>query len=359
VLHQNLQELSDFQPVDENYAVINPTALVKDDTGYILAGFNSTDDSMRVVYCKYDLQFNNLWTHSLPVSQLASTCTKTLPTTDHGYIFGQTGDFNASFVKFNADGVMQYNHSLPMGSGVFRIYDIIEGTNCFYFLAYVPQLNGLYQLDIFRLNADFTYSSDFLGSYESDLIPEITGFHAPKVHISKLADGGYMVLAPLYSGQLHRFDANMNLLWHRNLFSDNSNHVAYKIGYGDQPFVELPNGDFLFCATKETEEVCLVRTNNQGIVATEDDAQPVPAHVKAFKAYPNPFNPLVHFDLQVPAKNHMQYKIFNLKGQLVQTLDATSKQTTWKPNNLASGIYFVRLMDNSRVLHTQKIVMLK
>ncbi|MCK5684046.1 T9SS type A sorting domain-containing protein, partial [bacterium] len=70
-------------------------------------------------------------------------------------------------------------------------------------------------------------------------------------------------------------------------------------------------------------------------------------------AYPNPFNPslTLHYGLITDAQTTVQ--IFNLRGQLVQTLvntyqSAGSYNLTWQPVNIGTGVYIVRLESNAQ-----------
>lgn len=64
--------------------------------------------------------------------------------------------------------------------------------------------------------------------------------------------------------------------------------------------------------------------------------------------YPNPFNPTTTLKYQLPVDSRVKLNIYNLLGQVVQTLldgmeSAGYKSVEWKANSLASGIYFYRL----------------
>jgi subtilisin family serine protease len=66
------------------------------------------------------------------------------------------------------------------------------------------------------------------------------------------------------------------------------------------------------------------------------------------QSYPNPFNPTTTIQFQLPAQSHVKLGVYNLLGQVVQTLvddieDAGYKHVEWNASNFASGIYFYRL----------------
>jgi hypothetical protein len=65
-------------------------------------------------------------------------------------------------------------------------------------------------------------------------------------------------------------------------------------------------------------------------------------------AYPNPFNPSTTISFSLPLAGEVSVSVWNLNGQrvadLVQgNLQSGSHQVTWNAENMASGIYLVRL----------------
>ena len=80
-------------------------------------------------------------------------------------------------------------------------------------------------------------------------------------------------------------------------------------------------------------------------------------------AYPNPFNPSTNISLVLNANADLSVKIYNLTGQLVDVIaegnySPSSYNWTWKADNLASGVYFIKTQVGSDV-STQKVMLLK
>jgi beta-N-acetylhexosaminidase len=83
----------------------------------------------------------------------------------------------------------------------------------------------------------------------------------------------------------------------------------------------------------------------------------------ALKNYPNPFNPSTTIVIQIPLKEHVTLKIFDLLGrEIVNLLDedvlAGTKLVAWNAANIASGMYIAQLR-TSREAHNLKLVLLK
>jgi len=64
--------------------------------------------------------------------------------------------------------------------------------------------------------------------------------------------------------------------------------------------------------------------------------------------YPNPFNPKTAISYQLPVSSNVQLVVYNLQGQLVETLvsgeqSAGYYSVNWNGSGFASGVYFYRL----------------
>ncbi len=79
--------------------------------------------------------------------------------------------------------------------------------------------------------------------------------------------------------------------------------------------------------------------------------------------YPNPFNHRTTISYGVPNKSFINIDIFDINGRLVETLVSHEHeigfyQQNWSGRNVASGIYFIKLTAEKRIL-TKKMILLK
>ena len=79
--------------------------------------------------------------------------------------------------------------------------------------------------------------------------------------------------------------------------------------------------------------------------------------------YPNPFNPSTMFNYLIPEAGEVNLSIYNVKGQLVETLisfhqDAGEYSVNWNADDLSSGIYFYKLQWGGNQL-TRKCILMK
>jgi hypothetical protein len=80
--------------------------------------------------------------------------------------------------------------------------------------------------------------------------------------------------------------------------------------------------------------------------------------------YPNPFNPSTKISYSIPNEAEVKLQVYNIKGQLVETL-VNEKQTAnqyelnWDASQYGTGIYFYKLSINGKVHEVKKCIMLK
>ncbi len=79
--------------------------------------------------------------------------------------------------------------------------------------------------------------------------------------------------------------------------------------------------------------------------------------------YPNPFNPTTLVSYSIPKRSRVRVQIFNLLGQLIQTLADDTREPgtytiTWEAASRPSGLYFYR-MTAGEFVETKKAILLK
>ena len=82
--------------------------------------------------------------------------------------------------------------------------------------------------------------------------------------------------------------------------------------------------------------------------ADENTIQPLASQIQ-ISAYPNPFNPEIRIEFELMENSKTNLDIYNAKGQKVQSIEnnkilvAGNHNYIWNADNIASGIYFIRL----------------
>ena len=88
----------------------------------------------------------------------------------------------------------------------------------------------------------------------------------------------------------------------------------------------------------------------------------LPANFHLYDPYPNPFNSIVKLKLTKEPSDLSRLDIYNINGSIIDQIDISSKagtfEVSWNAQNFPSGIYFIKLSDNS-FNQTKKIIYLK
>ena len=98
-------------------------------------------------------------------------------------------------------------------------------------------------------------------------------------------------------------------------------------------------------------------------LAVPEANQLIPTSFALDQNYPNPFNPSTSISYSIPKRSHVRLQVYNLLGQLVQTIvdedkQAGSHNATWNANDVANGLYFYRILAGE-FIQSKKAVVLK
>ena len=121
-----------------------------------------------------------------------------------------------------------------------------------------------------------------------------------------------------------------------------------------------PETDELFTYTGDFEIVEVIVANSYAEVSVD---LPLAVSFSLSDAYPNPFNPTTTMKLTMPVAGDMQVEVYNLMGQVVETLasgymNANTYTLTWDATDVVSGMYFVKAQADGFTA-TQKLMLIK
>jgi hypothetical protein len=90
----------------------------------------------------------------------------------------------------------------------------------------------------------------------------------------------------------------------------------------------------------------------------------VPEKYSLYQNYPNPFNPVTNIKFDISKENFITIKIYNIKGQLIETLVnqklSTGKYSVqWDAVNNSSGLYFYQLSIDYIQYDIKKMMIIK
>jgi hypothetical protein len=75
--------------------------------------------------------------------------------------------------------------------------------------------------------------------------------------------------------------------------------------------------------------------------------------------YPNPFSSEINFEIKAQYLNDLQVQIYNVRGQLVETINVKNRSFVWKAKQTTSGVYFCKLVHKNKVLEVKKVTLVK
>ena len=95
----------------------------------------------------------------------------------------------------------------------------------------------------------------------------------------------------------------------------------------------------------------------------EQETNAIPTVYGLAQNYPNPFNPSTTINYQIPEKNRVSLRIYDILGNLVTTLvdqemEAGYYNLEWNASNLASGVYIYRMISGTYT-STKKLILMK
>jgi len=89
-----------------------------------------------------------------------------------------------------------------------------------------------------------------------------------------------------------------------------------------------------------------------------------PSQLKLNQNFPNPFNPTTTIDYQLKKSGYIELKIYNTKGQLVDTLVNENQHQgnhsiIWNAKGISSGMYFYQISVDGQLTKSKKAIYLK
>ena len=131
-------------------------------------------------------------------------------------------------------------------------------------------------------------------------------------------------------------------------------------------------GEITFNEPGEYDYFCSVGNHEQqgmiGTIIVEDSELAIDDSMTDLEfgisnIYPNPFNPLVNFDIQLLETENININIYDLRGNKIDNiyngiLEFGNHTFSWDANNFATGIYIISCNSNN-LFSNQKVVLMK
>lgn len=155
---------------------------------------------------------------------------------------------------------------------------------------------------------------------------------------------------------------SLNLIREYSVPDNEYLHMTIRNNQGNHPYLVLFkyfDGDDTY-QIQHLYQISLIPDANEDITVGEGSW--------SVKHFPNPFNPDLHIQLNLPKKNRVKINLYNIRGQKVRTLineefDAGKHEFVWNGKNdhglsLSSGVYFYKISsgENQKIY---KVILLK
>ena len=301
---------------------------------------------------KFDNSLTALWEHTFATYQMNYTFASIA--SDGGCVYMWWDSPYYKFMKISSEGDSLWTKQL---SAHYQLQQLVEVNNKYYGMTYYSHNNTTAELRIYDLGIDFENENPeapILVIPTYPLLDSTMMYNEKPFYVTRTSDDCIILAISTPNAEIFKYDSDLNLLW-------TSNALNYeRIGRGDHPLLELPNGDFVYCAgvsvypRVEIESVALVRINANGdYVGVEDDIE-TPAVGPMITAYPNPMRDnlsikLTQDDGAVNGENRIE--IYNIKGPLVRSIEVSKGETEWdgkdkQGKHCPLGIYLLRFNES-------------
>ena len=161
----------------------------------------------------------------------------------------------------------------------------------------------------------------------------------------------------LRSTKIIIIDENQDIIW------DSVDDWGINIGNasGDRSIQQLQDNQFICCGEKNINgsSIIVSKTDSTGNVVSTKDYDILPTTYSGIICFPNPFNPSINLDVRVDEMNNHKIEIFNIKGQMIDNFPVNNKNIIWNASTYSSGLYFVNLIKNGKIIQTKKITLIK
>ena len=151
-----------------------------------------------------------------------------------------------------------------------------------------------------------------------------------------------------------------NKFWYFTVLGDVMDETLYVRLYNPKTKTELQSNDVLsYCANT------IQGSPENPIVYEFEGIEPATIErVTLDQNYPNPFNPVTKFSYSIPQDANVTLEVYNVKGQLVETLvnetqTANHYDVNWDASEYGTGMYFYQLSIDGKVNQVKKCIMLK
>ena len=108
----------------------------------------------------------------------------------------------------------------------------------------------------------------------------------------------------------------------------------------------------------------MIDNGSVGLNQSPSGSNALPNGYRVSSAYPNPFNPMTSFNVDLDQESFVSIKAYNILGQLIADVFSGNvqagygNQISWDASSVSSGIYFMQIQVDDN-LESQKVLLVK
>ena len=333
------------------------------DGSIVCAGYTMLTWPYDSIVVKYTPTFEYDWAKTISANdsldvdeEFVSLRVTNYPRPESGFlVVGQLGETEGAILaRLHPNGVVDWITTIDSFPSC-TVYDVCEGEDGEAFATVEYGLAGGVRQSSME---QFSFSGEYLGRFDIPVNTDDIWLMRNVLYdplSNSIVGAGEAYGSPfLFLGDIKDFS---DLGW-----SHQFSQVC--LGEGDKCLQRTLDGGYVVAGTSYVDGrrlPMLIKTNDEGQVATDDESAPAPASM--LSSFPNPFNPetTVRFELTQPGQATLE--VFNIRGQRVATLadghfDAGEHSIVWRADGLSSGVYFARLRSGDAV-ETTKLLLVK
>lgn len=247
-------------------------------------------------------------------------------------VYAKGAGANSDIYIINSDG--SNNTSLYSLASVSEYYPIMRNNSSFFYTRWLSSSS----------HNDQIYLGDFVGNAASLSINDLTSNNSDAYPVgtdylffssTRAGSAGY----DLYLGQI-----STGKIWSLNGFNINS-------PYEDLGSCFLAHGAFKFAANTNPSNDLTENNAESNVYGMTADKAALTDNLDII-VFPNPTSGSV----TIKGKNIELISIFNMYGQMIKQIDDNTPETIINLKNEASGVYFIKINTNNKII-TRKIIL--
>ncbi|MDC0145024.1 aryl-sulfate sulfotransferase [bacterium] len=158
------------------------------------------------------------------------------------------------------------------------------------------------------------------------------------------------------NAEIHSQGYDIDLIITPEHFPNHEKNISFLINTTNFN-IDSQNGSFIL---NPNQKILLSMIDNNAL-SNDDIINPIIFEIK--KAYPNPFNPEINFDINMKGREYINIYIYNIQGNQIDNifngfLNKGIHSFNWDASNYATGLYIIKVAQENNIL-TQKIMLIK